>query len=141
MLDKDSSSWNILVNGLARHGAITEALNHFKSMVNEGIQPNPIIFVGVLSACSHAGLIDCGHHHFDFMSRVYGIQPRLEHYACMVDLLGRAGLVKEAEVFIEKMPIKADAVVWGALLGACRIHRYVEIAERTVKKKLFELRV
>ena len=89
MLDKDLSSWNIIINGLARHGAITGALIHFESMVNEGIQPNPITLVGVLSACSHAGLIDCGHHHFDLMSRVYGIQPRLEHYSCMVDLFGQ----------------------------------------------------
>lgn len=68
-------------------------------------------------------------HHFDVMSRVYGIRPGLEHHACIVDLLGRAGLVKEAEAFIEKMAIKADAIVWGALLGACRFHKNVEIAE------------
>ncbi|XP_077252430.1 pentatricopeptide repeat-containing protein At4g30700-like [Tasmannia lanceolata] len=134
MPEKDLSSWNIVINGLARNGASIEALHHFSSMVNKGIRPNSITFVGVLSACNHAGFVDCGSHYFDSMSSKYGILPGVEHYACMVDLLGRAGLVQEAEMFVEKMPVRADAVVWGALLGACRIHKNVDIAERTVRK-------
>lgn len=102
------------------------------------IKPDHIAFVTVLSACSHGGLIAEGWECFKAMNRDFGVTPRTEHYACMVDLLGRAGRLSEAQAFIERMPITPDAGVWGALLGACRIHSNLEIAE-TAARHLFNL--
>lgn len=102
------------------------------------IKPDHVAFLSVLSACSHGGLIVEGWECFNSMSRDFQVTPRPEHYACMVDLLGRAGRLNEARDFIERMPTRPDAGVWGALLGACRIHLNVELAE-VAAKYLFEL--
>eukprot|EP01018_Ginkgo_biloba_P028154 Gb_09702 [translate_table: standard] len=138
MSERDVVTWNAMMAGYAQHGYGKEALQLFEQMKMIGPMPNHITFVGVLSACSHAGLLDKGWHHFDSMSRDYCITPRAGHYACMVDLLGRAGKLNEAEDFINKMPIEPDAVVWGALLGGCRIHLNMEIGKRAAEH-LFEL--
>ncbi|KAF3781252.1 Pentatricopeptide repeat-containing protein [Nymphaea thermarum] len=135
---KDISSWNGIINAIARHGASRQALDLFEEMLKYGIRPNSITFVAILSVCSHGALMNSGRQYFDSMSSVYGIEPRVEHYFCMVDLSGRSGLLQGAEEFTEKMAIRADAVVWGALLAACWIHGNVEIAERTALK-LIEL--
>lgn len=100
--------------------------------------PNEVTFVSVLSACSRAGLLKEGREMFDLMVSVHGIQPTIEHYGCMVDLLGRFGLLKEAEELMRTMPIKEAPVVWETLLGACRNHGNVEMAER-IARKLLEL--
>eukprot|EP01018_Ginkgo_biloba_P009819 Gb_14458 [translate_table: standard] len=131
-------SWNAMIVGYAIHGSGTQALRLFEQMKHSGTKPNRVTFVGVLSACCHAGLVDDGWRHFDCMSRVYDITPSVEHYSCMVDLLGRAGFLDEALDFINKMPIKPDAAVWGSLLAACRIHTNIELGER-VAERLFDL--
>eukprot|EP01018_Ginkgo_biloba_P027695 Gb_25125 [translate_table: standard] len=130
-------SWNTMILGYAMHGYGREALQLFEHMQYSSTKPNNITLVGVLSACCHAGLVDEGWQYFHRMSGDYNITPSVEHYCCMVDLLGRAGCLDEAEEFINKMPIKPDTAVWGSLLGACRIHTNIELGER-VAKRLFD---
>eukprot|EP01018_Ginkgo_biloba_P019327 Gb_27416 [translate_table: standard] len=131
-------AWNAMITGSAMHGFGMEALQLFERMQQSGSSPDHVTFVGVLSACCHAGLVHEGWQFFDQMSRYYHITPTVEHYCCMVDLLGRAGYLVEAQDFINKMPIKPNAVVWGSLLGACRIYNNIEIAEH-VAERLFQL--
>ncbi|CAK8578865.1 unnamed protein product [Lathyrus sativus] len=123
---KDIACWNSMIATYASHGEAEKALQVFERMIMEGVKPNYVTFVSVLSACSHAGLLDLGLDHFDSMSQ-FGIEPGIEHYACIVSLLGRAGKVYEAKEFIEKMPIKPAAVVWRSLLSACRVSGHVEL--------------
>eukprot|EP01018_Ginkgo_biloba_P036926 Gb_11578 [translate_table: standard] len=137
MCRKDAISWNAMIVGYAMHYCGKEALELFKEMQHSSIKPDRITFVGVLSACCHAGLVDDGRLYFDRMSQDYNITPTLDHYCCMVDLLGRSGHLDEAENFISKMPMEPDAAVWGSLLGACRVHTNVELGER-VAERLFE---
>ncbi|XP_054800171.1 pentatricopeptide repeat-containing protein At5g56310-like [Prosopis cineraria] len=111
------------------HGLGHLALEHFTKMVAEGIKPNDVTFIGVLSACSHIGLVETGWMYFKSMNSVYGINPKIEHYGCMVDILGRAGRLQEAMELIRTMPFAPDAIVWRAFLGACRIHKNIELAE------------
>eukprot|EP01018_Ginkgo_biloba_P025333 Gb_35278 [translate_table: standard] len=129
MPERNAVSWNAMITGYAQHGYGKEALQLFEQMQHRGIKPNSITFVGVLSACRHAGLVDEGWRYFSSMDQDHCIVPEAEHYACMVDLIGRAGHLDEAEAFINKMPFKPDVVVWGALLGACRIHVNMELGE------------
>eukprot|EP01018_Ginkgo_biloba_P002768 Gb_08745 [translate_table: standard] len=131
-------SWNTMIAGYAMHGCGKEALELFEQMQNSGIKPNHVTFLCVLSACCHAGLVDEGWQYFECMSQYYHISPALEHYVCIVDLLGRAGRLEEAQDFINKMPIKPDATVWRCMLGACRIHNNIELGER-VAELHFEL--
>jgi pentatricopeptide repeat protein len=138
MSTRDVVSWSAMIAGYGMHGRGNDALAVFSKMQHTCIQPNDVTFVSVLSACSHAGLVDEGWHYFKCMSRDYCIMPRAEHYACMVDLLGRAGNLDEAQDFILSMPIQPNADVWGALLGACRIHCNVMLAE-CAAKYLFDL--
>eukprot|EP01018_Ginkgo_biloba_P014106 Gb_03263 [translate_table: standard] len=126
-------SWTAMIVGYAQHGCGRDALKFFEKMHRAGIKPNHITLVGVLSACSHVGLIDEGHRYFNSMSRDYGILPRVEHYACMVDILGRAGHLEEAENLINEMPFEPCALVWRVLLGACRIHGDIELGKRAAK--------
>eukprot|EP01018_Ginkgo_biloba_P003052 Gb_20350 [translate_table: standard] len=125
--------WTAMIAGCALHGFSHESLQLFERMLQEGTKPNEITFLGVLSACSHAGLVDEGRQYFDSMSKKHGITPRVEHYVCMVDLLGRAGHLNDAEVFIGKMKVEPDAAVWGALLSACRIHGNIELGKRAAE--------
>eukprot|EP01018_Ginkgo_biloba_P019614 Gb_41544 [translate_table: standard] len=135
---RDVVSWTSMITGYAMHGCPKEALRLFEQMEHSGTTPDHVTFVGVLSACCHAGLVQDGWQYFDRMSRCYHITPAMKHYCCMVDLLGRAGHLDEAEDFINKMPLKPDAAVWGSLLGACGIHTNIELGER-VADQLFEL--
>eukprot|EP01018_Ginkgo_biloba_P002600 Gb_38500 [translate_table: standard] len=130
MHQRNTYSWTSIIAGYALHGCGKEALKLFEQMEKSGITPDQVTFVCVLSACCHAGLVDEGWHYFHRMSQYYHIMPAMEHYGCMVDLLGRAGRLNEALDFIYKMPIKPDATVWGCLLGACRIHNCIELGER-----------
>ncbi|CAN6439874.1 unnamed protein product [Victoria cruziana] len=136
MPDRDVVSWDVIIEGLALHGRAKDALAHFDRMKNEGVDPDDITFIGVLSACSHAGFVEEGFLHFDSMTKEYGIEPKVEHYACLVDLLGRAGRLHEALQIVESMPIAPDSVVWSALLSACRIHGNIELAEKVAKTAL-----
>jgi len=133
MSQVDTVLWNSMIAGYCHHGHGSEALELFKQMQHEGIHPDHITFVSVLSAFSHVGLVDDGCYCFDSMSREHGITPRMEHYACMVDLLGRAGLLKEAVNFIKVMPFKPGTVVLRALLGACRIYGNTELGKHVAE--------
>ncbi|KAF8389553.1 hypothetical protein HHK36_024069 [Tetracentron sinense] len=135
---KNVFSWNSMIAGLALNGYEKQALWLFWRMLMVGPAPNGITFIAVLSGCSHSGLVVAGCRIFDLMTKVYQIKPQLEHYGCMVDLLGRAGLIKEALDFVEQMPIEPHPGLWGALVGACRIHGDVELGEE-LGKRLIEL--
>ncbi|KAL9240777.1 hypothetical protein vseg_014957 [Gypsophila vaccaria] len=128
------SPWNAIICGLAMHGHATLCLTRFELLEKTGIKPNSITFIGVLTACCHAGLVEKGENYFDRMKTVYKIDPNIKHYGCMVDLLGRAGRVKEAEDLVQNMPMEADVVIWGTLLAACRTHNEVDIGERAAKR-------
>ncbi|PIN19398.1 hypothetical protein CDL12_07902 [Handroanthus impetiginosus] len=136
MKGKNIATWNAMVCGLAVHGHAEEAIHFFKMLEKENVIPNDITLLGVLSACCHAGMLDYGSEIFYSMKRVYGIEPILKHYGCMVDLLGRGGRISEAEELIKGMVWKADVVIWGALLSACKECGNIEVAERVVKKIL-----
>ncbi|KAJ9707615.1 hypothetical protein PVL29_002587 [Vitis rotundifolia] len=131
-------TWSTIIAGLAMHGRAKDALDHFEDMERAGVMPSDVTYISLLSACSHAGLVDEGRWFFDHMVRVSGLEPRIEHYGCMVDLLGRAGLLEESEELILNMPIKPDDVIWKALLGACKMHGNVEMGKR-VAEHLMEL--
>lgn len=135
---KTLASWNAIISGLAMHGKADKALSLFSRMIGEGLQPDDITFVGVLSACNHAGLLEIGRQYFNAMIQDYRISPKLQHYGCMVDLLGRAGLFDEAEALLKTMEMKPDAAIWTSLLGDCRVHGRLELGE-SVAKHLLEL--
>ncbi|KAJ9684198.1 hypothetical protein PVL29_016604 [Vitis rotundifolia] len=126
---KDTVSWNAMLSGYAVHGHGDRAIALFSLMQESQVQIDSVSFVSVLSACRHAGLVEEGRKIFHSMSDEYHIKPDLEHYACMVDLLGRAGLFDETLGFIKVMPVEPDAGVWGALLGSCRMHSNVKLGE------------
>ncbi|KAF7819295.1 pentatricopeptide repeat-containing protein [Senna tora] len=129
MPEKNEVSWNAMITGFSQHGHGFEALSLFEDMKQLGVLPNHVTFVGVLSACSHVGLVDEGISYFKSMSELHSLVPRPEHYACVVDLLGRAGLLSRAKRFVEDMPIEPDAMVWRTLLSACTIHKNIDIGE------------
>ncbi|KAJ7568857.1 hypothetical protein O6H91_01G050800 [Diphasiastrum complanatum] len=130
VLLKACASLAALEQGYAQHGLGKDALALLERMQRENIKPNQVTYVSVLSACSHSGIVDKGRHLFDSMRRDHGVAPTMDHYACMVDLLGRAGRLADAEDFIVKMPIQPNAVVWMTLLGAARNHCHLEIGRR-----------
>ncbi|EOX95739.1 Pentatricopeptide repeat-containing protein, putative [Theobroma cacao] len=136
--NKTLASWNCLIMGFAIYGLGKEVVSLFDEMLGAGILPDAITFTAVLSGCKNSGLVDEGWKFFDSMSSDYGIIPTFEHYSCMVDLLGRAGYLDEAWDFIQKMPLRPDATIWGALLISCRIHKNMQFAE-IAAKKLFKL--
>ncbi|XP_065879854.1 pentatricopeptide repeat-containing protein CRR2, chloroplastic-like [Euphorbia lathyris] len=138
MEKRDVVSWNSLISSYGIHGLGEKAIQVFEDMNRNGITPSPISFISVLGACSHAGLVKEAKFLFDSMHNVYGLYPSVEHYACMVDLLGRANRLEEAAKVIADMRIEPGPKVWGSLLGACRIHCNVELAE-WASSKLFEL--
>lgn len=133
MPERNLATWNAMLCGLASNGNAEEVLALFRKLEKEKLLPNDVTFVGVLSACCRAGLIDVGQKIFNSMKEVYGIEPKIEHYGCMVDLLGRGGKLVEAEELIKRMAMKADVVILGALLAACKNQGNTEIAERVVK--------
>nr|XP_010909249.1 putative pentatricopeptide repeat-containing protein At5g59200, chloroplastic [Elaeis guineensis] len=130
LAEKDVVSYNSMIVGLAMHGRSYEAVELYRLMITRGLRPTHITFVGVLNACSHSGLVDMGFEILESMVKDYGLEPRIEHYGCMVDLLGRVGRLEEAYEFIERMSIEPDHVIWGALLGACKIHGNLTLGEK-----------
>ncbi|KAH9293476.1 hypothetical protein KI387_041319 [Taxus chinensis] len=138
MKPPDVASWNAMVAGYAMHGHSKDALKIFELMKHTGTNPNHVSFVCILFACSHAGLVDDSCRYFNQMTHSYCIRPTIDHYVCMVDLLGRAGCFEEALNFIIKMPIKPDSVVWLSLLGACRSHKNMQLGD-FVASLLFQL--
>ncbi|KAJ9164104.1 hypothetical protein P3X46_023718 [Hevea brasiliensis] len=133
MPEKDTLAWTAIISVFALHGYGQEAFDIFKEMEAEGVKPNHVTFVGLLSACAHSGFVEIGRWCFDIMKRIYRIEPQVHHYACMVDILGRAGLFEEAEELIRNMPMEPDVFVWGALLGGCQTHRNVQLGERVAQ--------
>ncbi|KAK9095148.1 hypothetical protein Scep_026617 [Stephania cephalantha] len=126
---KDAATWNAMISGYAQHGSGKKAILLFDEMRMEEAKPDWITFVAVLTACNHAGLVESGIRHFDSMRRDYQIEPMPDHYTCMVDLLGRAGLLEKAVELINNMPFKPHSAIFGTLLGACRMHKNLELAE------------
>ncbi|PSR87999.1 Pentatricopeptide repeat-containing protein [Actinidia chinensis var. chinensis] len=129
----DLVSWTSLINGYAQNGQPYEALQLFELLLKSGMKPDHITFVGVISACTHAGLIDKGLEYFHSIKGKHGLEQTADHYACVVDLLSRSGRFKEAEDVINQMPMKPDKFVWASLLGGCRIHGNVTLAERAAE--------
>lgn len=138
MVERDNVSFNAMIVGFAQNGQGTEALQLFKEMLESGESPDHVTMLGVLCACSHAGLVDDGRWYFNSMSTKYGLKPLKDHYTCMVDLLGRAGLLVEAKELIVSMPMPPDGVVWGSLLAACKVHHDIELGS-FVAERLLEL--
>ncbi|KAL6001517.1 hypothetical protein ACLOJK_007255 [Asimina triloba] len=134
MENRDVVSWTVMIAGYGQHGMGREALHIFEEMRSKGFRPDGVTFLGSLASCSHCCLVDEGLRIFHLMINVYGIKPKKEHYACVVDMLGRAGRLNEAERFIEDMGIASDASSWEALLGACKIHGETELGKRSAEK-------
>uniref|UniRef100_A0A2N9EY85 DYW domain-containing protein n=1 Tax=Fagus sylvatica TaxID=28930 RepID=A0A2N9EY85_FAGSY len=138
MKERNVYSYSSMIVGFAMHGRAHAAMQLFHEMLKTEIRPNKVTFIGVLTACSHVGLVEQGQQLFVTMENCFGVAPSANHYACMVDLLGRAGRLEEALELIETMPIEPHEGVWGALLGACRIHGNPDIAQ-IAANHLFEL--
>ncbi|KAF2298813.1 hypothetical protein GH714_028134 [Hevea brasiliensis] len=130
MESKDVKSWTAMILGYGVHGQARNAVDLFYRMEEEGFRPNEVTFLGVLSACSHGGLVIEAMKCFERMVQVFGFLPKIEHYGCMIDLLGRAGLLEEAYDLIKRLPIRSDGTAWRALLAACRVYGNVELGER-----------
>ncbi|OAY76800.1 Pentatricopeptide repeat-containing protein [Ananas comosus] len=130
---KDVYPWTALINGLAMNGRGLECLDLFDRMLKERIAPNDVTLIALLSACAHSGLVDQGRVFFENMFKDYGVKPKLEHYGCMIDMLGRAGRLEEALCVIKSMPMEPSSALWGALLGACLVHKDYELGERIGK--------
>lgn len=128
--------WNAMLVGLAQHGNAEEALDLFRVMKSNNVVPDRVTFIGVISACSHSGLVSEAYEHFSSMQRDYGVEPEIEHYSCLVDALGRAGRVQEAEKLIASMPFEASASMYRALLGACRVQGDTETGKRVAEQLL-----
>lgn len=135
---RDVISWNTMIAACGIHSLGKEAISLFSTMKTEGFVCNDVTFICLISACSHSGLVTEGKRLFNEMAQNYGITPRLEHYIAMVDLLGHGGFLNEAYNFIMKMPLKPEVRVWGALLGACRIHKNIKLG-RQVSARIQEL--
>ncbi|GFQ08372.1 pentatricopeptide repeat-containing protein at1g06145 [Phtheirospermum japonicum] len=132
--EKNLFCWSSVIDGLALHGHAEKALSMFGKMEKDKIEPNSVIFVSVLAACAHAGLVEEGRRVFHEMTSKYSIVPEIEHYGCMVDLLCRVGLLEEALVLIRTMKMEPNSVIWGALLGGCKIHKNLDIARVAVER-------
>ncbi|XAR73642.1 hypothetical protein NMG60_11007680 [Bertholletia excelsa] len=132
MPKRDVYAFTSLISGLANHGQSASAIEIFKRMSNEGVKPNEVTYICILSACSRMGLVEEGLRIFESMSSAHGIEPGVEHYGCLVDLLGRAGLLEQAKKLVREMPMEPDSYVLGALLNACRVHGDIELGKQMV---------
>ncbi|XXG69439.1 hypothetical protein AAC387_Pa06g2309 [Persea americana] len=134
MSEKNMISWNVMIVGLGINGHGEEALELFSQMERNGTPMDDLTFLGVLTACSHAGLVTDGLRIFEMMRSSGGFEPKVQHYGCIIDLLGRAGRLDEAKNFIDSMLVKPNSALWGSLLAACRIHQRVDLAEASVEQ-------
>ncbi|KAL6649552.1 hypothetical protein ACP70R_013776 [Stipagrostis hirtigluma subsp. patula] len=134
----DLVMWTAVISGYAQNGQPAEALRYFDMFLRSGIRPDHVTFVGVLSACAHAGLVDKGLEIFHLIKDEYGIEHTADHYACVIDLLSRSGQFDRAEEMINKMSVKPNKFLWASLLGGCRIHKNVRLA-RWAAEALFEI--
>ncbi|CAA0840890.1 Pentatricopeptide repeat-containing protein [Striga hermonthica] len=138
MTVKDTIAWNTIIIANTMHGKGKKTLSLFNEMVGSGVKPNSVTFTGVLSGCSHSQMVDKGLSIFHSMENDHKVKPDAEHYSCMVDVLGRGGRLAEAYDFIQQMPMEPSAAAWGALLGACRVHKNVDLG-RIAANRLFEI--
>ncbi|CAH9090856.1 unnamed protein product [Cuscuta europaea] len=127
MNEKDVSSWNLIIRGLAINGHPEESILLFEEMRRLKLKPNEVTFIGVLVACSHSGKVKDGQQYFKIMRAEYNIKPNMKHYGCMVDMLSRAGMLNEAFEFIHRMEIEPNDIIWRNLLGACKVHGQAEL--------------
>nr|XP_043613665.1 pentatricopeptide repeat-containing protein At2g27610 [Erigeron canadensis] len=127
--ERDLVSWNSMISGYAQHGYGKKALEIFEKMLKENLELDDITFIGVITACTHAGLVDEGERYFNMMVKDLNIEPTSEHYSCMVDLYSRGGLLEKAMTFINDMPFPAGPTIWRSLLAACRVHKNMEIGK------------
>ncbi|XP_065850749.1 pentatricopeptide repeat-containing protein At5g66520-like isoform X1 [Euphorbia lathyris] len=134
LTDRDVYVYTCLISGLANHGQSSSAVQLFERMEEEGVVPNQVTFISVLNACSRMGMVDEGLRVFEKMSKIYGIEAQVQHYGCLVDLLGRAGRLEEARKVLKDMPVVPDSYVLGALLNASMIHNDVELGKQTVER-------
>ncbi|KAM1766456.1 hypothetical protein ACFX11_005470 [Malus domestica] len=132
--NRNAITWTALISGYGQHGRVVEVLNLFHRMKSEGFRPNYVTFISVLSACGHGALVDKAWECFSSMTRDYGIRPRAQHYAALVDVLGRVGRLEEAYEFVSNSPYKEHSVIWGAFLWACRIHGDRDLLKLAAKK-------
>jgi pentatricopeptide repeat protein len=135
---KDVVLWTAMINATGMHGHGKQAIDLFKRMLQSGLTPDHVSFLALLYACSHSKLVEEGKHYLDIMTSKYRLKPWQEHYACVVDILGRSGQTEEAYEFIKSMPMDPKSVVWCALLGACRVHKNYDLAV-VAANKLLEL--
>lgn len=133
---KEKVTWTSMIVALAQHGLGEDSVGLFEEMLRVDVKPDRITYVGVLSACAHAGFVDQGKRYYQQMQDMHGIVPEMSHYACMIDLLARSGLLSEAQEFIQQMPVEPDAIAWGSLLSACRMHKNADLAELAAEKLL-----
>ncbi|XP_020110725.1 pentatricopeptide repeat-containing protein At2g22070 [Ananas comosus] len=132
---KETITWTSMIIALAQHGLAGEAINLFEEMLKIGVKPDHITYVGVISACTHGGLVKEGKGYFEQMQREHTIEPTPSHYSCMIDLFARAGWLREAQEFIDRMPIEPDSIAWGSLLSACKVYKNADLA-RTAAERL-----
>ncbi|KAI3467280.1 hypothetical protein Pfo_023943 [Paulownia fortunei] len=138
MTERSIVSWSSMIGGYAMHGHIDDSISLFNRMVELRIKPNDVTFMNILSACSHAGYVEKGKFYFNSMVKDFGIIPNSEHYACLVDLLSRAGDLNGAYEVINSMPLPADASIWGALVNGCRIHHRMDFLN-SIKRDLLNM--
>jgi len=112
------------------------SIDLFNEMLKDGVHPNDVVFTNILSTCSHTGMVTAGKKYFDSMAQHFNITPSMKHYACMVDVLARAGNLEQALEFIYKMPMQADVSVWGAFLHGCRLHSRLQYGEEAIKRMM-----
>ncbi|XP_021898574.1 pentatricopeptide repeat-containing protein At3g21470 [Carica papaya] len=134
MTERNTACWNAMISSFTVHGQTIEALEFFRTMEDANEKPDGITFLSLLSACAHGGFVEEGLEIFSKMEGKYGLAPNVKHYGCLVDILGRAGKLKEAYDVIKKMPMKPNDAVWVALLGACRIHVDMDMAEKILEE-------
>ncbi|XP_028760207.1 pentatricopeptide repeat-containing protein At2g41080-like [Neltuma alba] len=132
--EPDVVLWSSMIAAYGFHGEGQEAIKLFHQMEQEKLQANEVTFLSLLYACSHSGLKDKGLEFFNLIVDVYGLKPWLEHYTCMVDLLGRSGCLEDAVAMIREMPVRADAIIWKTLLSACKIHKNTEMARKIAEE-------
>ncbi|KAL6606772.1 hypothetical protein ACP70R_042425 [Stipagrostis hirtigluma subsp. patula] len=136
MNERNSVTWCAMIGGYGMQGDSAASIDLFNEMLKESIHPNDVAFTSILSTCSHTGMVTAGKKYFDSMAQHFNIKPSMKHYACMVDVLARAGNLEEALEFIEKMPMQADSSVWGAFLHGCRLHSRLEFGEEAIKRMM-----
>lgn len=128
MKERDVSAWTAAIGAMAMEGNGRQAVELFYEMLAEGVEPDQVVFVAVLTACSHRGFVGEGMETFSSVKEIHGVSPEIVHYGCIVDMLGRAGLLQEAVGIIKNMPMKPNEAVWGAFLAACKMHKNNEMA-------------